>query len=216
MNKHMIKELLDGKEDPVVLEIGCNDGEDTEEFLREFKDIRLYCFECDPRALEQFRSRIGGGPRATLVSMAVGARCGEAEFHLSGGRAPGLERYGDWNKSSSLHRPRRHLEQLPWCGFDTTIKVPVTTLDQWSFDRRISCVDFIWADVQGAEADLIMGGRNTLSRTRYLYTEYSDEELYEGQICLSEILLALPNFTVRATVENNVLLENLRQERWLL
>ena len=47
-------------------------------------------------------------------------------------------------------------------------------------------------DVQGAEGDVIEGGREILKRTRYLYTEYSDKELYEGELTLQQILSTLP------------------------
>ena len=41
-------------------------------------------------------------------------------------------------------------------------------------------IDLIWADVQGAEADLIEGGTEALRRTRYFYTEYNNQELIRG------------------------------------
>ena len=58
----------------------------------------------------------------------------------------------------------------------------------------MDAVDFIWADVQGAEADLVLGGRETLKRTRFFYTEYSNRELYEGQADLGQLLAMLPDF----------------------
>ncbi len=74
--------------------------------------------------------------------------------------------------------------------------------------RRWPLVDFIWADTQGAEADLIEGGRETLRRTRYFYTEYYECEMYEGQKPLRELLKMLPDFTVVARYDNDILLRN--------
>ena len=68
------------------------------------------------------------------------------------------------------------------------------TLD--SYAKNLGRIDFIWADVQGAERKMIQGGLQTLSRTEWLYTEYSDVELYEGQPSLSEILVMLPDWRV--------------------
>ena len=42
-------------------------------------------------------------------------------------------------------------------------------------------------DVQGCEIDVIKGGEVALRNTRFLYTEYSDTELYEGQANLQQI-----------------------------
>jgi len=69
-------------------------------------------------------------------------------------------------------------------------------------------VDFIWADVQGAEENLINGAKDTLKNTRYFYTEYSDEELYRGQINKSRILRMIPGFSIVKDYGNNILLKN--------
>jgi hypothetical protein len=87
--------------------------------------------------------------------------------------------------------------------------VPVTRLDSWAAAQNIGQVDLIWADMQGAERDLIAGGGKTLSRTRYLYTEYSNDEWYEGQANLLEIMEMLPLFRVTHRFATDVLLQNI-------
>ena len=74
---------------------------------------------------------------------------------------------------------------------------------------KIESIDFIWADVQGAEENLILGGRETINKSHYFYTEYSDRELYEGQVGLDWILNALPNFEVVERFSDDVLLRNM-------
>ena len=69
-------------------------------------------------------------------------------------------------------------------------------------------IDFILADVQGAEGEMIRGGRKALARTRYLFTEYSDDQMYRGQPSLSEILAMLPTFRLLELWPDDVLLEN--------
>jgi hypothetical protein len=48
-------------------------------------------------------------------------------------------------------------------------------------------IDFMWVDVQGAEDIVFAGAKNTLSRTRYVYTEYATD-LYEGQLNRDKLL----------------------------
>nr|VFK11674.1 MAG: methyltransferase, FkbM family [Candidatus Kentron sp. LPFa] len=83
-------------------------------------------------------------------------------------------------------------------------------LDTWRREQGIDTVDFIWMDVQGAEMDVFRGGANTLARTRYLYTEYNDRELYEGQCTLPQLLDCLKYFKVLDRYPDDVLLENER------
>jgi hypothetical protein len=46
----------------------------------------------------------------------------------------------------------------------------------------------MWVDVQGAEDLVFSGAKETLKRTRYVYTEYSNVELYENQLNLNQLL----------------------------
>ena len=81
-------------------------------------------------------------------------------------------------------------------------------MDTWYEDQDLDIVDFIWADVQGAEEELILGAKHILSRTKYFYTEYSNEELYKNQINKKTILEMLPWFEERKDYGTNVLLKN--------
>ena len=82
-------------------------------------------------------------------------------------------------------------------------------LDSFCRQEGIESIDFLWADIQVAEGEMIRGGRRTFEATHYLYTEYSNDELYENQISLSEILEMLPQFRVVELWPENVLLENM-------
>jgi FkbM family methyltransferase len=203
-----------GKEDPIILEIGCNDGAHTQWFLELFSEARICCFEPDPRARERFRNRMGGiEGKVRLFDVAISDNDGETEFYLSDGLPDerlAKDYPAGWDQSGSIRKPKKHLEVFDWCRFDKTIRVQTRKLDTWCREEGIERVDFIWADVQGAEADLIRGGRVTLEKTRYLYTEYSNDELYEGQLDLKGLLALIPDFRVVCRYNGDVLLTNTR------
>jgi 2-O-methyltransferase len=204
-----LPKLLD-KDDPLILDIGANDGSHTLEFLRLFSQARVCAFEPDQRALERFRAKVKS-ERVRHFDLAISDIDGTAEFHVSDGLPPGDEqslRPGGWDLSGSIRKPKEHLVTHPWCTFNETITVKTKRLDTWCREEGIESIDLIWADVQGAEENLIRGGTETLRRTRFLYTEYSDRELYEGQISLGEIRALLPNFEVLYRFDNDVLLKN--------
>ncbi|WP_448380074.1 FkbM family methyltransferase [Gloeomargarita sp.] len=84
-----------GKDDPVILEIGANDGSHTALFLELFPRAKVYAFEPDPRASEKFQQRLGSDPRVTLAKIAISATDGEIDFYMSDGRPcklPGSDR----------------------------------------------------------------------------------------------------------------------------
>jgi hypothetical protein len=66
----------------------------------------------------------------------------------------------------------------------------------------------MWADVQGAESDLIEGAARFLRSVRYLYTEYNNDEQYEGQITLAGIANRLAGFELVRRYQSDVLFKN--------
>ncbi|WP_305777721.1 FkbM family methyltransferase [Microvirga sp. KLBC 81] len=207
VHQHIISLLQ--KPNPVVLEIGCNDGTDTRRFLRLCPKAQLYCFEPDPRAAARFKKNMDLYlEKVKLFEIAISDRNGRIDFHPSNGDGNAKE----WDLSGSIRRPKNHLVEYDWVRFDHPISVETRRLDDWCSEANLNTIDFIWMDVQGAESDVIAGGRQTLSKTRFIYTEYSDRELYEGQLSLQAILELLPSFEVAnqypRAVEGDVLLRN--------
>ncbi len=201
-----------GTDSPVILEVGCNDGTETNRFLSMFgSGARVYAFEPDPRAIKRFRERVTD-PRAHLFEMAIADREGTTEFYVSDGvpTAPGYEdlRPEGWDLSGSIRRPKEHIKEHPWCRFDQKITIQTQSLDNWCRQQRINHIDFIWVDVQGAEVDFIRGAAESLKKTRYIYTEYSNKQLYEGQVNLRQLLQLLPDFEVVHRYIGDVLLRN--------
>jgi 2-O-methyltransferase len=180
-----LKNLI-GKSNPTILEIGANIGQTTEEFLLEMPNSNIFCFEPDPRAIQKFRSRISN-PNVTLFECAVGDQNGFVSFNQSSGG----EEWKDWDQSGSIRKPKLHLETWPRVKFESQIQVPIVRLNDWALDKNILTVDLVWADVQGAESDLISGGSSVIRNTRFLFTEYGALEWYEGQISLDGICEAL-------------------------
>lgn len=197
-----LKKLL-GTDNPRIIEIGANDGTHTAWFKSVFPHGVVHCFEPDQRAASVFRERFTSMKDVHLYELAVGAISGEADFYPSVGKA---ER--DWTASGSLHRPTGHLEAHPSIGFGNPIKIPSVRLDDWCRQKNIKRIDFIWMDVQGAELDVFAGAKEALAMTRFLYTEYSIQELYENQPSLKQILSYLTDFSTLVRYQNDVLMRN--------
>lgn len=201
---------LIGRSNATILDIGANKGDMSENFANWFPYAQVFSFEPDPRAIKKILAR-GPHPRVHLTQKALGQTIGKAVFHQSGGHQEGADAAGqaeEWDQSGSLREPREHLTVWPGITFENRIEVDVTTLDRWAAEHHVRYIDFIWADVQGAEEDLILGGMQTLSNTRYFYTEFSDRELYAGALGLDDILRVLPLFEVVEVFQHDVLLRN--------
>lgn len=200
---------------PIILEIGMYDGEDAREMAQLMPESTIYGFECDPRSIALYKS-FDNPKNIILNEVAIGAKTGLVDLFMSDSET--RRHYTDqdsWSASSSLRQPKTHLDLFPEVDFKKSIKVECTTLDKW-YEKTIpnTIIDFVWADINGAEYDMILGGQNTLNRmTKYLYVEFSDKELYAGQPKKDEMLKLLPNFEVVGIYNfrgnfGNILLKN--------
>lgn len=181
MNKQDIYNLIN-KKNPIIFEIGCADGKDTIEFINTFNDLKIYCFEPEPKNIQLVKNNIKYNNHY-LFEGVVSNIDGEILFNRSRTDNP-----SDLSYSGSVKKPKEHLIEWPFIKFDEQIKVKSTTLDTFCEQNKIDFIDFIWADVQGAEEDLIKGGLRTLTnKVKFLYIEYSDKEYYEGQMNLNSI-----------------------------
>jgi FkbM family methyltransferase len=201
-------------ENPVVFEFGTCDGQHTNimcSILKQLgKKITYHAFEGDYRIIPAFNHvNAAHLNEITFVQAVIGNTDDDVIFYLSGGEE---KREGHFKQafygSSSIRKPKKTLEYWPDMTFEEA-NVKCYKFDTYYNLVNPGIIDFIWADIQGAEGDLIDGGQLALSKTRYLYTEYSNDELYEGEIGLDEILKRLPGkWSIVEDYGSDVLLKN--------
>ncbi|KKM68504.1 hypothetical protein LCGC14_1460260 [marine sediment metagenome] len=198
---------LVGTDSKIMLEIGACEGNDSNLFLRIFKNLKLFCFEADPDNCRDHR-RIVKSSRCQLIDGAISDQDGTITFNRSGGIHPGVSK--NRRSSGSVNKPTGHLNLHPWCTFEQSITIPSYTLDVWCKQNNITQIDLIWADVNGAETKMLVGGAEILKRTRYLYTEFGPEdmEIWAEGITKEQIKARLPQFEEIFVHSNNVLLKN--------
>ena len=115
----------------------------------------------------------------------------------------------DWSASSSLKQPKNHLKITPWVKFNSKILIKTQKLSTFCFKHNIKNIDFIWMDVQGAELDVIDGMEDFKKNIHYIYTEYSNDELYENQPKENQIIEALgKNWEIIYNFGQDILIKN--------
>lgn len=193
----------------VILECGSNDGKTTLSFLKDHPQVRVFCFEPDPRNIIKFKTNVRRfDNRCTLYEVALTDKDVPVLLHQSSGRASKHPQDYVHTDSNTIKDPKPHMKIHPWLRFDNTIQVEGMRLDTWLSSVDIPLIDFMWADVEGAEENLITGGLKVFERLHYCYTEYSDHENYGGRITSYEILKLLPDFELVHKWANDMLLHN--------
>lgn len=88
-------------------------------------------------------------------------------------------------QSSSLLKPKLHLQQYPHITFPDTEEVVVQTLD--SIIENNDSYNFINMDVQGYELEVLKGATETLKHIDYLMCEVNRAEVYENCCMVEDI-----------------------------
>jgi len=85
--------------------------------------------------------------------------------------------------SSSILKPKDHLEHHPDVFFNGTEEVEMKKLDSFN----IGDANFINMDVQGYELEVLKGGSKTLKQIDYVYCEVNRGEMYENNAMIEDI-----------------------------
>ena len=156
-----------------VVHIGAHYGEEIQEYVDNgIQKITVFeplseNFDILSQRLQNVNADIQG------YQVALGSKKGTATMYLSSNEA----------QSSSILKPKEHLEHHPDVSFDGNEEVEVDTLD--TFDIGES--NFINIDVQGYELEVFRGGQKTLQQIDYVYCEVNRGEMYEGIPMVEEL-----------------------------
>jgi len=213
------KQIIDKATYPFILEFGVCDGWHSDKMIEKLKQTQkpfiYHGFEPNkdlhPQIMDKLKGHLFFNPG--LISVfpnAIGMFDEELTFYKSGGQLVVKGKVKDnYYGSSSIRVPKNVKQSYPSMTF-TEEKVFVKSLDTHIRQQKLEGfpIDFIWADVQGAEGDLIRGGENTFKNVKYFYTEYDNGESYQGQENLQGILELLPDFEIVEDYGGDVLLRN--------
>lgn len=149
------KSALQRESQPLVLDVGANAGLFTHLIWHFKPNAEFIVFEPLPKMAEKI-AKWGKDNKAklTLYNKAVSDRCGTAVFYASAE-----------NDTSASLKPE---------GVKTSqLQVPVVILDSVIPKQPVFLMKI---DVEGCECEVLAGGRETVSRTRFLVIEAHTKE----------------------------------------
>jgi FkbM family methyltransferase len=209
------RNIINESQKPIVFEFGMCDGYHSNLLLRALSENgKGFIYNgCEPvkelfDGINLIYDRNIG--MAQKHNIAIGNKDEVIELYKSGGErienGVVMDRYYG---SSSIRKPKLVTEAWKSMTFNVETAVCLkfdTLVNRLGLQNEV--IDFIWADIQGAEVDMINGGVETFKNVKYLYTEYNNSELYEGEIGLQGICSLLPDFQIVYDYGGDVLLKN--------
>jgi FkbM family methyltransferase len=167
-----------------VLHIGAHFGQEVS--LYKAHNLKSVLFEPHPDTFRILKDKWGSDSSVLLVNKALGStECTHTMFCETANQG----------MSSSLLKPKKHLEKYPHIKFDSTVEVEQITLDSFAESfPSIMDYNFINMDVQGYELEVLKGATKTLSNIDHIVCEVNWEELYEGCAQIADLDRYLENY----------------------
>ena len=160
-----------------VIHIGAHDGFEYPAYKKmDLKKILM--FEPQPHLAQIVRDKTSLDPTVIVEQVAIGETPGELEMYIE---------TANNGASSSLLKPKLHLEQYPGIEFNSRLSVKVVSLNDYFAEHDIAPYNVINMDIQGYELKALRGARNILGSLDAIYTEVNRAELYEGCCQIVEI-----------------------------
>ena len=158
-----------------ILEAGAYDGNDTLAWSNLLPEATIYAFEPEPSTYKKLSAKVKGCRNVKTYNEALNDISEEVSFYVS---QNGEDTGGTF--SSSLLKPKEHLNVCPHIKFEKQIKVKAINLDDWAKKNNVEKIDFMWIDMQGAEFKVLQAAPMILKTVSVIFSEVSLIEMYEG------------------------------------
>ena len=163
----------------VVIDVGANIGQFSEVALAYNPLIELHAFEPIPAVFKELSNRMAAFGDVKLSNCALGSQSTQGELKVR-----------RFDECTSLLNPTDKLEQ-GLLGLDLsvedTIRIEISTLDEYVKQNSVEQIKLIKLDVQGYELEVLKGAEHSLKITDWIYLEAQIQELYVGAPTFSEI-----------------------------
>lgn len=168
-----------------VLHIGAHYGTELDVY-KELLVNRVLMFEPVPDTFDILERRVNSWSqpfpkKILLANIALGNSSKEMQMYIE---------KNNESMSSSLLKPKLHLEQYSWIKFHDSDKISVKQCRLDDYLKNVEDAekfDFINIDVQGYELEVLKGASSSLKNIKAIYAEVNRAELYENCCMVDEV-----------------------------
>ena len=197
------------KKNPVIFDIGANQGQSIERFKKIFDKPVIHAFEPIKFEFEKLKKRYSEDKNIFLNNCAVGEKNYFKDFYITAKTGNSsfnkLKSDTDWLKTRS-YQFKTSLE-----GYTKETKsIKIITLDNYCLKNNIDKIDILKIDTQGYEDKVLEGSQQILKKeiVSSIESEIMFDDVYEKYFTFSDIekFLNPHNFRLVAinTTNNNL------------
>jgi FkbM family methyltransferase len=174
--------LINGTHVDYVIDGGANQGQWAAEIKRAFPELDVISIEPIFSAFEVLQSEASKYSGWIAINAALGDKESTLIMHVASNDA----------QSSSLLKPKDHLEYYPTVSFEASQETKVIRLDSLQIPnkRRV----FLKLDLQGYELIALRGAKELLKDVYAIELEMTTIQMYQGQSTFLEVASHLSEY----------------------
>ncbi|MDH5716439.1 MAG: FkbM family methyltransferase [Spirochaetia bacterium] len=188
INCYSIQKELIKKQKPIIFDVGAHTGHTALMYRKLFLSGLIYCFEPYTKSFEELQKKVAGDKNIFSYNIGISNKKEKAWFNMNKLAAT----------NSLLATDKKGIQVWGENLLETSSKekINTTTLDLFSKENKITLIDILKLDIQGAEFKVLSGAKQLLMNQSIdlIYTEIIIAETYKEQNKFHEYLKFLDSF----------------------
>lgn len=165
---HSILRQFSGKKDKVIVDVGANEGFYTLKIKQNNSSAKIISVEANPSTFQILKKNIKGNRLndVVLINKALTSKIGKVIFEI----VPEVSAIGALDIG---------IQKRPWLKKEKIKKIIVNgiTLEKLCKDNKITNIDILKLDIEGAEMDVLKSSKYLLQNIKKIVVEYHTPKL---------------------------------------
>ncbi|KIA85245.1 FkbM family methyltransferase [Flavobacterium sp. AED] len=178
------KKLFSDAKELLIFDVGAFDGRSIELYKKSFPKSKIFSFEPTPNMYHYLKNEYSGRKDIKIFNYALSSNKGEATFNINNSLL-----------TNSLLDSSKNEYTNSESSYNTKEKIIVETetIDNIFKNEKISKINILKIDAQGADVMVLRGAEETLKNKKIdlIYVEVEFLQLYENQPLFHELSLYL-------------------------
>lgn len=183
------------RRNPVIFDVGANQGQSIERFKKLFEEPIIHAFEPIKNEFIKLQRKYSNDKNVFLNNCAVGSKSELKDFSIHA--KTGTSSFLELKKGTEWLEKRSKQANTTEKGYiKEVIKVEIITLDNYCTENNINEIDIIKIDTQGYEDKVLEGCQNIFKNERVscIESEIMFDDVYEEYFTFTDYeKLLIPN-----------------------
>ena len=172
-SEDILSSIFDKKSEIIIFDVGAHIGESSKKYCQLFKNAKIYSFEPSPDSYKVLSTL--NFENLKIYNFGFSNKKSMENFSLN--------QKSDTNSLLSFSENANKAWKINYLNNLKTIICEFNTIDNFCFEEKLSLIDFMKIDVQGAEYLVLEGAHNTLlnKKIKLIQIEVIICNTYESQ-----------------------------------